>query len=101
MTPASLQRPHTTQAGRRRDPRPFGQVDVGHASILLQSSEDATIYRIKHHGVSGFGGFMIAFEQTCPCRGGNDNLIAYRPTRKVKTFSKYQYHIGIHSFPPA
>ncbi|PAV74996.1 hypothetical protein WR25_10395 [Diploscapter pachys] len=44
-----LQRTHAAQAGRRCEADAFGELDVGHAPILLQMSEDLTIDPIERH----------------------------------------------------
>ena len=46
---ASLfQRPDPAQTGRRRQPDPFRQIDVGHPAIFLQQGEDLSIDPVKH-----------------------------------------------------
>ena len=47
-----LQRADAAQAGRRGEADAFGELDVGHAPILLQMSEDLTIDPIERHCVS-------------------------------------------------
>ena len=54
--PRLFQRAHAPQARGRRNPRPFRQIDVGHATIGLQVGKDAKIDSVEfgapHNSIS-------------------------------------------------